>query len=59
MNADDSRAYIGQVLVTTLTPGDIVIMDNLPAHTLTGANSARSPLQQSVSAATRDGRVRD
>jgi transposase len=25
-------AYIEQVLVPTLTPGDIVIMDNLPAH---------------------------
>ena len=26
------KAYIEQVLVPTLTPGDIVIMDNLPAH---------------------------
>ena len=25
-------AYVGQVLVPTLKPGDIVIMDNLPAH---------------------------
>ncbi|MFH5927438.1 hypothetical protein ACHEVM_23510, partial [Roseomonas sp. SXEYE002] len=25
-------AYIDQVLVPTLRPGDIVIMDNLPAH---------------------------
>jgi transposase len=25
-------AYVEQVLVPTLTPGDIVIMDNLPAH---------------------------
>ena len=26
------RAYVEQVLVPTLTPGDIVVMDNLPAH---------------------------
>lgn len=25
-------AYVGQVLVPTLTPGDVVVMDNLPAH---------------------------
>ena len=25
-------AYVEQVLVPTLRPGDIVIMDNLPAH---------------------------
>jgi hypothetical protein len=25
-------AYVEQVLVPTLTPGDIVILDNLPAH---------------------------
>ena len=25
-------AYVGQVLVPTLSPGGIVIMDNLPAH---------------------------
>ena len=32
MNADAFRAYIDQVLVPTLAPGDVVIMDNLPAH---------------------------
>lgn len=32
MNADAFLAYIEQVLVPTLAPGDIVIMDNLPAH---------------------------
>ena len=25
-------AYVDQVLVPTLSPGDIVVMDNLPAH---------------------------
>ena len=32
MNADAFRAFIGQVLVPTLRPDDIVVMDNLPAH---------------------------
>ena len=32
MNADAFKAYVEQVLVPTLRPGDIVIMDNLPAH---------------------------
>lgn len=32
MNGAAFRAYIEQVLVPTLHPGDIVVMDNLPAH---------------------------
>jgi transposase len=32
MNAAAFRAYIEQVLMPTLDPGDIVVMDNLPAH---------------------------
>jgi len=32
MNATAFRAYVEQVLVPTLEPGDIVVMDNLPAH---------------------------
>lgn len=32
MNGDVFRAYVEQVLIPTLTPGDIVVMDNLPAH---------------------------
>jgi transposase len=32
MNAAAFRAYIEQVLAPTLEPGDIVVMDNLPAH---------------------------
>jgi transposase len=32
MNGAAFRAYIEQVLVPTLQPGDIVVMDNLPAH---------------------------
>ena len=32
--------YVEQVLVPTLTPGDIVIMDNLPAHKPTAVRHA-------------------
>jgi transposase len=32
MNSAAFLAYVEQVLVPTLTPGDIVVMDNLPAH---------------------------
>lgn len=33
-------AYVEQVLVPTLKPGDIVIMDNLPAHKPTAVHEA-------------------
>jgi len=32
MNGAAFAAYVRQVLAPTLTPGDIVVMDNLPAH---------------------------
>ena len=32
MNGAAFLAYVEQVLVPTLAPGDLVIMDNLPAH---------------------------
>ena len=32
INGDWFEAYVGQVLVPTLKPGDIVIMDNLSSH---------------------------
>lgn len=34
------RAYVEQVLVPELSPGDIVVMDNLPAHKVTGVRRA-------------------
>ena len=44
MNGDAFRAYIEQVLVPTLTPGDVVIIDNLPVHRATCIRKAsRSP----------------
>ena len=33
MNGNVFRAYVEQVLVPSLAHGDVVIMDNLPAHT--------------------------
>ncbi|NEI53273.1 IS630 family transposase [Rhizobium leguminosarum] len=40
MNGDAFLAYVSQVLVPELTPGDIVIMDNLPAHKVAGVRDA-------------------
>ena len=34
------RAYVGEVLVPTLKPGDVVVMDNLGAHKVDGIRSA-------------------
>jgi transposase len=36
MNGIAFRAYVEQVLVPTLIPGDIIVMDNLPAHKAEG-----------------------
>ena len=33
-------AYLEQVLVPTLSPGDVVVMDNLPAHKVAGVEKA-------------------
>lgn len=40
MNGDAFLAYVTQVLVPTLRRGDIVVMDNLPAHKMTGVRAA-------------------
>jgi len=40
MNGDAFRAYVEQVLVPELSPGDIVVMDNLSAHKVTGIRQA-------------------
>ena len=40
MNGIAFRAYVEQVLVPTLARGDIVIMDNLPAHKAEGVRAA-------------------
>lgn len=40
MNGAAFRVYVERVLVPTLKPGDIVIMDNLPAHKVSGVRQA-------------------
>ena len=40
MNGVAFRAYVEQVLVPTLRPGDVVILDNLPAHRVGGVREA-------------------
>jgi transposase len=40
MNADAFRAYISQVLVPALHSGDIVVLDNLAAHKVSGVREA-------------------
>jgi transposase len=32
MNGQAFEAYVREILVPTLRPGDVVVMDNLPAH---------------------------
>ncbi len=40
MNGDAFRAYVAGVLVPELTRGDVVVMDNLPAHKVEGVRQA-------------------
>ena len=40
MNGSAFLAYVEQVLVPTLSQGDIVVMDNLPAHKLAAVREA-------------------
>ncbi len=40
MNGAAFLAYVRQVLVPELKPGDIVVMDNLPAHKVGGVRDA-------------------
>jgi transposase len=40
MDGDTFLAYVRQVLAPTLKAGDIVIMDNLPSHKVTGIRQA-------------------
>ena len=40
MNGNVFLAYVEQVLVPTLEPDDVVVMDNLPAHKAAGVRNA-------------------
>ena len=51
MNGEAFLAYVEQALVPELRQGDIVIMDNLPAHKVHGVAASRPPAQASLPAA--------
>ena len=40
MNGEAFLAYVEQMLAPALKPGDVVVMDNLPAHKLKGVEAA-------------------
>ena len=40
MTGEAFRAYVEQVLAPSLSPGDVVVMDNLPAHKVAGVTEA-------------------
>jgi transposase len=40
MNGDTFRAYVEQILAPTLAPGDLVVMDNLASHKVSGIREA-------------------
>ena len=40
MNGPAFLSYVEQVLAPTLSPGDVVVMDNLPAHKSVGVRTA-------------------
>jgi len=40
MRGEVFRAWTEQLLAPTLSPGDVVIMDNLPAHRVAGVREA-------------------
>ncbi len=40
INGEAFRAYVEQILVPTLKPGDIVVMDNLGSHKVAGVRQA-------------------
>jgi transposase len=40
MTGELFRAYVEQILAPALTPGDVVVMDNLPVHKVAGVEAA-------------------
>lgn len=40
MDGDAFRAYVREILAPELTPGDVVVMDKLPAHKVHGVRQA-------------------
>jgi transposase len=48
MDGPAFRAYVGQVLVPELRKGDVVVMDNLPAHKVAGIQEAIRAARASI-----------
>jgi transposase len=48
MTGETFRAYVEQVLAPALSPGDVVVMDNLAAHKVTGLRKAIAAVGASI-----------
>ncbi len=48
MTGETFQAYVAQFLAPTLCPGDVVVMDNLAAHKMTGIREAIAAVGASV-----------
>ena len=48
MTGEAFRAYVEQFLVSTLSPGDVVVMDNLAAHKVAGVREAVTAADASI-----------
>ena len=48
MTGEVFRAYVEQMLAPALEPGDVVVMDNLPAHKVAGVREAIQSAQASL-----------
>ena len=40
LDGEHFRAYVEQILVSELTPGDVVVVDNLPTHKVADVRAA-------------------
>jgi transposase len=48
MTGEAFRAYVGQFLAPSLSPGDVVVMDNLAAHKVAGIREAIATVGASI-----------
>lgn len=48
MTGETFRAYVEQFLAPTLSPGDVVVLDNLPAHKVAGIREALTAVGASI-----------
>jgi hypothetical protein len=49
MTGEAFLAYVGQFLAPVLAKGDVVVLDNLPAHKVAGVREATGPLAPTCS----------